>query len=311
MSASKVKFAPIDEAGRNDIPTDRAPNAISMGAAQNGADRDPRDLNVTPLRASGVVDEQFPTDQLTKTSPKDELMTTKLSLQGGPIIGAAPNAAGQAPQYASGVTPFGKLVADDQDFKWLQSKRDQEAEANFQQWFATNFDFMSPEQKAAARELFPSFYEQRLKLLDKDLETLRELARIKITGITNRRDLLLTYAAEGGFLDVDRITNVLNPELAQQAQQRAVRQLRFARGLLNPRRLARGAQPPIVNDLTVQTANDGTATRAFQSDAFAPRNYYKGASTLGIGQSGFNLSNVNYKGEASSNANAAILRNIV
>ena len=305
MSASKVKFAPIDDGGkgRNAIPTDHAPNAIAMMAMSDGTARGPGDLAIIGNRQSGAIDEQFPTDALTKSSPQDELMTTKLSMSQAQVP-AQPGAVA----LPVGTTPFGKLVAQDADFKWLQSKRDQEAEANFQQWFAQNFDFMSPEQKAAARELFPAFYEQRLRLLDKDLETMRELARIKITGITNRKDLMLTYAAESGFFDVNRLANLMNPEKALANQNVSTRKLRYTRGLLNPNRLPRSVQPPIVQGAAGRNANAGFS-RKYNATAFRTRNNTAPPGhDLGVAGTGFSATTVgDYSAEALSNQNASML----
>jgi hypothetical protein len=132
------------------------------------------------------------------------------------------------------------LIAKDSDFQWLRDKREAEAEAEFQQWFATNFDHASVEQKQMARELWPDFYRQRLAKLDEDILLLRRLAHLKVTGIKNKDDMLLQYAAEAGFIDADPLEKILHPERAAKSQQQARRQLNFVRGLFNPNRLPRG-----------------------------------------------------------------------
>ena len=110
-----------------------APNQVSMAGGEGGKDREPKtvllahlarddgELAETPLRDPTAVDEQFPTADLKKSDPRDAVQTAKLELQ------AQSEAEGKP-----GVTKFGKLVATDSDFEWLRSKREQEAEANFQ-----------------------------------------------------------------------------------------------------------------------------------------------------------------------------------
>lgn len=210
---------------RKKIQQTVAPNQITLAAGKDGTDRKKGELATTPLRARDAVDEQFPTAALAKPQEEDVLMTEKLELQ----------QAGQP-----GVTPFGQLTAKDSDFYWLRGKREQEAEANFQQWFATNFDHMSPEQKKMARELWPEFYQQRIELLKKQVALQEKIAQLKILGIQDREDVLLQYAMEAGYIDSDPLENILHPERARNARDAVERQNRFQRGLLNPRRLIRG-----------------------------------------------------------------------
>ncbi len=108
-----------------------APNQVSMAGGKGGEDRiaktvimdnvarDDGVLAETPLRDQQATDEQFPTASLAKPDKRDAIQTAKLEMQADPS--AAP-----------GVTKFGKLIATDSDFEWLRSKREQEAEANFQ-----------------------------------------------------------------------------------------------------------------------------------------------------------------------------------
>ena len=171
--------------------------------------------NVAP-RTPGVMDEQFPTDALTAHDERDDEMNARLQLQ---------------VQGKPGYTQFGKLDARDEDFKWLQKKQAAVETANFQAWFAANFDHMSPAQKKWAKERYPAFYAQRKKLLKKQSKNLYDLARIKIDGIESKEDLMKTYLAETGRLDLGPLQNLLHPEqAARQREQNAA----FQRGLMNP-----------------------------------------------------------------------------
>lgn len=121
MSGSKKKQLKFKEVGasngKNDIPETNDPMAIAMAGGKDGADRTQAEFQKTPIRDRTATDEQYPTADLTAEDPRDAVMQAKMELQDP----AKP-----------GITPFGQLVAKDSDFKWLQKKRDQEAEANFQ-----------------------------------------------------------------------------------------------------------------------------------------------------------------------------------
>lgn len=263
MSASAgkklVQFEAADKTkGKDDkIPTAVAPDAVAMPGGKDGETRAEAEFNQTPLRSREATDEQFPTEKLTRSDKGDVVQSMKIELGD-----------------ESGVTPFGQLIASDSDFKWLQKKRDQEAEANFQAWFAQNFDKMSPEQKKMARELWPDFYQQRLELLDKDLDLMRRLARQNITGIQTKEDLLLQYAVEAGYIDGDRLSNLMHPEKAAANRSKQQRQTAYVRGLLNPKRL------PGANHFVDRNANAQTATG--RHNATIP------AASLGL-TTGFNV----------------------
>lgn len=186
----------------------------------------PDALEDTAPRAVGVADEQFPTASLGAKDKRDEEMVAKLTLQD---------------PSAPGYTPFGRLTAKDSDFEWYQKKVAAAEAANFQAWFAQNYDLMSPAQKKRAKELFPEFYAQRKKLLKKQAKNLVRLATLKLEGAQTFDDLQLQYMAETGRLDVGPLQNLLNPENSgidlTTGQQKATQQDKFRRGLLNPFRI--------------------------------------------------------------------------
>ena len=178
-----------------------------------------QDLAQLKPRAPGEQDVQFPTAGLSAKEDRDALQALKLQSQ-----------------TALGVTPFGKLVAKDEDFEWLRRKEAAYEWANFQSWFAQNFDQMSPAQKAWARKAFPRFYQERQELLKRKTDELYRLAKLKLNGIQSKDDLMLAYAAETGRLDLDDMKNILTPE----RQEEEKREAQFQRGLLNPRRFMFG-----------------------------------------------------------------------
>lgn len=194
-----------------------APDQVNMAAAVGRA---PAELKNAETRQPNVMDEQFPTDALTSYNAKDREMNAKLQLGEG---------------SETGYTPFGKLIAKDSDFKWAQEKQAAAELADFQAWFAKEFDLMSPAQKKRAKELYPQFYAERKQLLRKQADNLFDLARIKLEGIDSYKDLVKTYMAETGRLDLGPLEHLLNPEgVNKDPNAKANNQARFVRGLANP-----------------------------------------------------------------------------
>ncbi len=188
-------------------------------------------------RAVGVMDEQFPTDSLTAKDARDRVMEAKLQLQGA----------------QTGYTPFGKLEAKDSDFEWYQRKAAAAEAANFQAWFAREFDRMSPADKKRAKELYPAFYMERKKLLKRQAKNLFELARLKLEGVQDMDDLKTQYMAESGRLDLGPLQTLLHPETMHGGQsgvdgyRARYAQSKFQRGLLSPFRVFGNEAVPFVD----------------------------------------------------------------
>lgn len=217
-----------------------APESVNMAAAA-GLNKD-RVFGV-PMRARDTMDEQFPTAGLSAAEPeKDREMMAKLQLQ-------------PEPDTMPGYTRFGKLEARDEDFKWYQRKLAAEEAANFQMWFAQNFDHMSPADKKRAKELYPEFYKERKQLLKKQAKNLMKFAKLKLEGVQSFDDLMTQYMAETGRLDIGPLNHILNPEQGNAGGAKQ-QQLRFQRGLLSPFRVfgdeAVPRQPGVDNGITTR-----------------------------------------------------------
>lgn len=223
------------------------------------ADARTENLDEVAPRTRNVMDEQFPTASLTAYDERDKVMAAKLQLAQGSEVG---------------YTPFGKLIAKDEDFKWAQRKQAAAEVADFERWFAQEFDLMDPAQKERAKELYPQFYAARKKLLKTQTKNLMNLARIKLEGITSFEDLKTTYLAETGRLDLGPLQHILNPEGDQEAKRYA--QGRFTRGLANPF-LVFGKQ--------AYPANRGA--HLARAEAYAERDYPNSSTRLGYGNQGF------------------------
>jgi len=235
----------------------------------------PTPLHETPVRSAGVMDEQFPTADLTAKDPRDRATVAKLQLA-------------QAAGSANGYTPFGKMEATDADFAWYQRKAAAAETANFQAWFAHEFDRMSPAEKKRAKELYPEFYRQRKKLLKQQSKNLFELARLKLEGVQTMDDLQTLYLAENGRLDLGPLQNLLHPEQMMSfngqmndKQRTVYAQAKFQRGLLSPFRVFGDSGQPIIdgtsNDFIPRTTQALGNKHGFEKRAFA------GVNTIGFG----------------------------
>lgn len=226
-------------------------------------------LSEVAPRTPGVMDEQFPTASLGAKDERDKEMMAKLTMQDP----ANP-----------GYTQFGKLYAKDSDFEWLQKKKAAAEYANFQQWFAKNFDLMAPAQKKRAKELFPEFYRERKKLLKQQAKNVVRLANLKLNGVENFDDLYLQYLAETGRLDVGPLQNLLRPESTlsdlTQTEQAKYYQGKFQRGLLSPWRVFGEEAYPF------QPNWSAVDMRQVQQGYFADRDYARFGRQLGY-ESGF------------------------
>ena len=265
----EVKFtAKTKPSVKKALKTTVAPNQVIMAPDGKGTPNEVRtdeELEQTPLRDPTAVDVQFPTDSLSASDPRDVVMTQKMELQKQSEENDQP-----------GVTPFGVLTATEDDLEWVRSKREKELDADFMRWFIENFDKMSPEQKAFAREMYPKLYEERMRLADKQLKLAKKIVDLKINGMRTKEDLMLQYAMEAGFVDTDPISNILHPEKSQANKKEKRRQDAFRRGLLNPKRLPRGDWGPWKRG---QNATEATGRVASAFGSNKPYRY----GTTGVG----------------------------
>lgn len=220
-----------------------APDSVNM-AMDEPADR----LANVPPRQRGVMDEQFPTDQLSSKDERDKIMDAKIQLSQG---------------MPPGVTPFGKMTLSDEDLKWLERKQKAVEAANFQKWFAEWFDHASPADKAKAKKLLPNFYSQREALLKKQCGNLFDVARIKLNGVESFSDLRKQYELETGRLDVGPLNHLLNPESDPEKANAAGR---FQRGLLSPWRVFGEEAFPL-------DGRSGVLQRGYEQASWSNRNF--------------------------------------
>lgn len=220
-----------------------APDQVTVGGENAAAS--------LPNQPAGSTDtaEYFPTAYLSAADERDLMMQTRLQLG----------------------NELGQQQFKEQDAEWLLKKIRAAKDADFQAWFAKNYDKSSVTAKAWGREVFPEYYKQRLATLDINLDTLRKLARIKIRGVETPEDVALQYAADQGLLPMEQLQNILHGGGETGV---ATQQARFQRGLFNINtffdgsRVGRGVQD--LDRSAYYGRNDvGTASR-FSDPVAAP-----------------------------------------
>lgn len=127
--------------------------------------------------------------------------------------------------------PLGAPKWNDDVLRWIKKKQDAGIKAEFQKWFAQEFDKMNPTAKAYARQMYPNFYAERMQTLKLNASLLEQLASIRLRGVTSKSDLYLQYAADNGLIDLSGIEDILHPDGTKEDEE-----VEFERGLFNPRR---------------------------------------------------------------------------
>jgi len=132
-----------------------------------------------------------------------------------------------------------------------------------------HYDKASPEQKRTARELYPEFYQMRVELLEKNIRLLERIAKLKVLGAQNRKDVLLQYAIASGYIPADPLENILHPERSEAQQSEERRKARYQRGLLNPR--ARGRDNATVKRRDIDGQEKDVSERYFNASTLQAR----------------------------------------
>lgn len=164
---------------------------------------------------TGTVASRFP-NEIEKGRPEDERYALKGQLlkEGG---GAGP--------YIPGV---GLAMATDSDFEYFRNKALDAQEADWKAWFLSQMDLSTPEKQAYWQANFPDVFQERQRLLEKQVKIQFDLARIRMLGPKNKEDYQLLWAIQRGFIKVPE-GPLFDPTKLQQQK--------FHEGLLNIKKL--------------------------------------------------------------------------
>lgn len=175
---------------------------------------------VQPGASPAQTTQHFARGGLGAEDPRDELMQEKMEFL---------KAGGQ-----TGNTKFGQITATDEDFEWLQRKRDTEALANMDAWISDQFHTGDVATRKWLQEVYPDYYEAREReLMDRAKFALR-VKLLLLRGPKNHKDLILLWGLQTGQIELDRDWDRIGP--SQSAPDQATEQRHFKKGLFNPLR---------------------------------------------------------------------------
>lgn len=94
---------------------------------------------------------------------------------------------------------FGVKLERD-DVEYLEQKRAEELQFEFDQWLARRIDLDDPANSRWVQEMVPDFYERREKFIDDKINLEAALAKIRLRGANSKKDLQLLFAINSGLI---------------------------------------------------------------------------------------------------------------
>jgi len=125
----------------------------------------------------------------------------------------------------NGVIPgFGKYQASSADLAYIDDKIKDAQEADFKGWFLSQMDLSTPEKQHYWQQKFPEVFQEKLNLLEKQLDIHYRLAKINLFGHRSMDDYMLQWALQKGYINMPR-GPIFQPENLDKTD--------FHRGLFN------------------------------------------------------------------------------
>lgn len=110
---------------------------------------------------------------------------------------------------SNGMTPFGQVFYDDKIGRWVERKAAVAEAANFDRYFAQNFNKNDLASRQFAQKINPEFYQQREREMNERAEMVVKLKGIQLRGPQSKEDLYMLWLIESGRVrlpkDWDRI----------------------------------------------------------------------------------------------------------
>lgn len=178
----------------------------------------PEDRADAPAQTTAV----YPRGGLDARSSRDEIIRQKQQLM----------------EKDTGFSPFGVVQATDEDFKWLQKKRETEEFANLDAWVGKNFHKADVATRKWLQETYPEYYESRERLMVERAKLALRIKLLQLRGPKNEKDLILQWGLQTGRIKLDegwdRVgmefkDGINQPDMAKQRE-------RFRNGLFSIKR---------------------------------------------------------------------------
>lgn len=161
---------------------------------------------ITTSDTQGIA-KKFP-NMIEKGDPRDDYYAFKSSLvnDNGVIPGA------------------GLAIASDADVGYLRKKGDDSIEAAFKAFLLDQMDLSTPEKQDYWQKNFPWVFEEKIKLVEAQLDLQSKLAKLRILGPRTQEDYMLIFAIQHGYIAIPK-GPVFNPDSLEKTD--------FHRGLFN------------------------------------------------------------------------------
>lgn len=190
--------------------------------------------------------------------PMDAEMNTRMQLMDG-----------------DGMTPFGQVFYDDKIGRWVERKAAVAEAANFDRYFAQNFNKNDLASRQFAQKINPEFYQQREREMNERAEMVVKLKGIQLRGPQSKEDLYMLWLIESGRVRLPKDWDRIAPGFAGDDNE-----LKREKGAFNKENYARGLiRLPLFlsNKQMVERAAQNKAENAWGNPQQAPSFFPRGA----------------------------------
>ncbi len=135
----------------------------------------------------------------------------------------------------NGMTPFGQVYYDDKVGRWLERKAAVAEAANFDSYFAQNFNKNDLASRQWAQQIHPEFYHAREREMMEKAEIVLKLKGIQLRGPQSEEDLHMLYLIESGRVALPADWDVIGPGFSEHrisAAENAQNERNYAAGLI-------------------------------------------------------------------------------
>ena len=151
---------------------------------------------------------------------------------------------------------FGQYHASSADLAYIDDKIKDAQEADFKAWFLGQMDLSTPEKQHYWQQKFPEVFQEKLNLLEKQLDIHYRLAKINLFGHRSMDDYMLQWAIQKGYINIPR-GPIFDPKNLDKTD--------FHRGLFNVKKWFAGPSP---DGSMINWANPVTGKRTPQKSEY-------------------------------------------
>lgn len=176
----------------------------------------------------------------------------------------------------NGVIPgFGQYHATSSDLAYIDDKIKDAQEADFKAWFLGQMDLSTPEKQHYWQQKFPEVFQEKLNLLEKQLDIHYRLAKINLFGHRTMEDYMLSWALQKGYINMPR-GPIFEPENLDKTD--------FHRGLFNVKKWFAGNGRDGKGNVVIDWKNPLGTAKAAETAAYPS---FTGFRDFGVQAAGY------------------------